>query len=291
MEKHLIVIVVLLLMALGGVVWAARAADSGTGDPGIRNWLCYYGMTTSPTDLNRFDLIVLDGTYHPPLPDRVNGKPVVLGYVSVAEVVHGGYFWPRVKDQPFLKKRNPVWGSWIVDVTHPKWQRFLLDTVMPAVVHRGFDGFFLDNLDSGLGLPESAGTHAFDQKKAVLVDLIQRIRTQYPHKRIAVNRGLSMLDDIAGFIDYAVIEGLYSTYSFSAKQYRRVDSYAQNLLLQQVSQGLRANPALTVLTVDYAPPDRPDLVHGAIAFSKSRGFIPYVGTIKLDSVFFHALSP
>ena len=72
----------------------------------------------------------------------------------------------------------------------------------------------------------------------------------------------------------------------SEKAYVRVPADTQNLLLKQVDKGRTANPDLMVLSLDYAAQDQTDIIKEAIAFSRKRGFIPYVSTYQLDEIFF-----
>ncbi len=254
----------------------------------IRNWLCYYGNRYGAEIYSRFDLVVLDGHYHPPL-HREDGKPLLLGYVSVGEVDSQGHLWPLAAGQPYLVRKNPHWNSWVIDVRDPAWQRALLEVIIPAVLDRGFDGIFLDTIDSALALLMGPDGEQYKGVETALIDLVRTLRERYPEITIAVNRGLPVLPAIGPEIDFVVVESLYSYYAGEEKGYIRVDPTTQEILLRQIEEGLRGNPDLKVLTLDYAPPDRRDLAVDAIRFSRELGFIPYVSTRQLDKIFFYTL--
>ncbi len=288
MDKALISFLnhLLLVFALMLCLNSPSAAFAGKANP--RTWLCYYGNTYGPEIYSRFDLVILDGHYHPPLPDKSQASPLIFGYVSVGEVIENGHLWPLAKDKPYLIRKNQFWNSWIVDVRDSEWQQLLFDTVIPSVLNRGFDGLFLDTFDSGLSLLNGKHGMRFRGTESALVDITAKIKKTYPDRHIAVNRGLPILPAIARNIRFVVAESLYSRYT-EGKGYERVDETTQQILLQQIEAGLKINPELGILTLDYAGDSQFDLAQEAIVFSRKKGFVPYVSTYKLDQIFFHTL--
>jgi len=61
------------------------------------------------------------------------------------------------------------------------------------------------------------------------------------------------------------------------------------MLLHYAEEGLKVNPNLGILTLDYAANDQIDLALEAISYSRKKGFIPYVSTYELDQIFFYTL--
>jgi len=280
------------LLFLGSILFVLffRQPVMGNGQShGIRSWLCYYGTDYGPETYSRFDLVVLDGHHHPPLEHTSPGRPILLGYLSFGEVDIDGPFWTLAKGKPFLVKKNEFWNSWIVDIRNPAWEKLLFDVAIPQIFKKGFDGLFLDTLDSSLELLEDDGKDKFKGIEPALKRLIKKIKTKYPKKCIAVNRGLPALPIIAPYIDVVVIEDLYSYYAGHEKRYQKVDPEVRRVVLGQVETGLKVNPELTILSLDYAAVDQADLAREAINYSKKRGFIPYVSTYELNRVFFYTL--
>lgn len=255
----------------------------------IRTWLCYYGNTLGPEAYTQFDLVVLDGRYHPPLAHGISGRPVLLGYVSIGEVEEEGHLWPYVKQEKFLVKKNEFWNSWVVDVRHPSWQRLLEEFIIPSIIDQGFDGLFLDTIDSSLGLLHGEEGSAFEGTGESIQRFVENTRIAYPGKYIAVNRGLPLIPRFARHIDSVVVENLYSLYAGPEKGYVKVGPYAQGLMIEQIKEAVKSNPDLLFLTLDYADPAQRDLVRQAITFSRKGGFVPYVSTHKLDTIFFATL--
>ncbi len=269
---------------LGGTV-------AGAGEkPKVRTWLCYYGSVFGSDVYTQFDLVVLDGHKHPPLKHTRNDHPIILGYISIGEVDEKGPLWELARGQPYLVKRNVFWESWIVDVRDPAWQRLLFEVAIPAVLEQGFDGLFLDTPDSSLSLLHGKDREKFEGVEEALEEIVKGIRDRYPKKYIVINRGLPVLPRIAPYLDFVVVEDLYSYYAGHREGYVRVSPETRNVLLKQVNAGLRVNPELTVLTLDYAGNGQIALAKEAIAFSRERGFIPYVSTYELDQVFYYTLN-
>ncbi|MDR4505558.1 MAG: endo alpha-1,4 polygalactosaminidase [Candidatus Scalindua sp.] len=255
----------------------------------IKNWLCYYGDTFGPDVYSRFDLVVLDGTNHPRLPAKGKDKPIILGYVSIGEVDVSGPLWKYAKDKPYLVKRNDFWDSWVVDIRNPSWQRLLFETAIPSVLEQGFDGLFLDTFDSSLGLLEGKDGAEFRGTEEALKEITMKIKAEYPEIPVAVNRGLPALPYFGKYIDFIVIEDLYSYYADHEQGYIKVDESTQMILLDQVRQGLLVNPEIVILTLDYVSSKQAEIAKNAISFSRKKGFIPYVSTYKLDQIHFYTL--
>jgi polysaccharide biosynthesis protein PelA len=186
--------------------------------PRVANWLCYYDKVFGPEIYDRFDLVVFDAHSHPPLPEAklrqdVHGsRPLVLGYVSFGEVEENGPFWPLAEEKGFLVKENTFWGSWIVDITDPEWRKILLEHAVPHVIDQGFDGIFIDTLDSVVETAREKGGEEPARTTAAVKELIGAVRAKYPRCFIAMNRGLPLLPAVARDIDFVVAEDLYSRY-------------------------------------------------------------------------------
>jgi len=257
----------------------------------IENWLCFYGGNALPEDYGRFDLVVFDSTFHPPLVRRADGGPVLLGYLSAAEVLEEGPFWSRVKDRGILLRQKPFWNSWVLDVRDPAWQDLLVREAAPRILDQGFDGVFVDTLDSALGLELWTDPSRFQGTCSTVVEWVRTLRRTFPDAVMAVNRGLPVLPDIAAALDAVVVEGLFSTYREDRSGYGPVSPDVRDLLLRQLEAGRAEHPQLPVLTLDYASEDQPGLAQKAIAHARTKGFIPYVSTISLDRIHDHTLDP
>lgn len=257
----------------------------------LETWLCFYGGNAPPEAYGRFDLVVFDSTFHPPLVRRADGRPVFLGYLSAGEVLEQGPFWSFVKDRGILVHRKPFWSSWVLDVRDPAWQELLLREGVPWILDQGFDGILVDTLDSALGLELWTDPARFQGTREAVIAWVETLRRTFPDAVIAVNRGLPVLPDIAAALDAVVVEGLFSTCRDAGTGYAPVAPEVRERLLQQLEAGRSERPTLPVLTLDYASEDQPSLAQDAIAHARRKGFIPYVSTIHLDRIHHHALDP
>jgi len=281
-----------VLLKWGLVLTLIMAPVSLHAEGPVQTWVCYYGKVFGPRIYGQFDLAVLDSRHHPSLGRNGPGsRPILLGYVSVGEVHEESPGWSQAQHQPYLVRKNPQWNSWIVDVRSSEWRRVLFETAFPQVMAEGFDGFFLDTIDSSLHLMETEERASFQGTREALCGIVETLRSRYPGKLIAVNRGLPVLPAIASMIDFVVVEDLYSYYDGVGRGYVRVDEKTRDILLSQIRAGLQANPHLTVLTLDYAGEGERTLAMEAISFSRKNGFVPYVSTYKLDQIFYYTLHP
>lgn len=254
-----------------------------------KTWLCYYGTDFGPAQYGRFDLVVLDGLRHPPLVRKDTGKPLLLGYITAGESDPASPTWILVQNQNFIAGKNDNWGSLVIDMRSPKWQGILLDIVIPKVLAQGFDGIFLDTIDSALALAEGKDAAKYNGMRESILAFLGRVRQRFPNIHICMNRGLELLPEAAGLINSLLIEDLSFEYDFESKEYRAVKPQVRRALVAMARKGLAANPKLTVLTLDYATPDQKERIKEAISYSRSKGFVPYVSTLALDQVFYHTL--
>lgn len=272
---------ILFLILLVTVV-VQRQGVSAAGQ--VRSWVCYYGADRLPVAAAQADLVVLDGGCHRDLVRRDNGRPCYLAYVSVGEVAVDGPWWEKVAQAPFLVCHNDFWNAWTVNAADPKWQHLVVGEMVPEALVKGFDGIFIDGVDQALGLTR-AGSPERQRCRLALAGLIGQIRKVHPGIKIALNRGLDLLDKVGNRIDFLVLEGLFSIYDAVAGHYRAVAPFERDQVLGRLKQGLRANPGLPVLTLDYAPNPGDELAAAAVAFARERGFVPYVSSWRLDAVF------
>lgn len=255
----------------------ARAADSA-----VHTWACYYGKKPQPL-LARFDLVVLESNNLPP-PVKRNGRPVALAYASLGEVDADGAYWSLVKGQPFVLRKNSNWNSYFVDIRDARWREVVLDRIIPDIVAKGYDGVFLDTLDSSVHL-EDTDPKAFSGMTRAAVSLVHEIKSRFPNLRLCLNRAVPVLAQSAPDLDYALLEGLYSDYDGGTKHYRLVSQKDREALVAAAVQAQSANGKLIVLSLDYAAPNNAKRVRQAVAFSRNHGFVPYVATPQLDKVY------
>jgi len=102
---------------------------------------------------------------------------------------------------------NPMWKSLVADVRNKEYRQFLLEVVAKRIMDRGFDGFFLDTLDS---YQLSAKKEEWKDFQDALVDFVKELRKRHPDKLIVLNRGFEFIDRVKDDINGLLVEGLFS---------------------------------------------------------------------------------
>lgn len=127
-----------------------------------------------------------------------NPNVFLIGYFSIGETSvllkdSNG----RPLDIYFLDKRgkpvqNPIWGSYYVDARKPLWHQLVLEQYLPAIFARGYDGAFLDTVDTSANMQ-------FVDSASGMSNLIKEINGAFSDKKIVINRGFHLLLDRVGY--------------------------------------------------------------------------------------------
>lgn len=160
----------------------------------------------------------------------------ILGYLSLGEDHSLGseICIPGSKD--YHLQVNSLWGSVIVDITHPKWHSTVIDRARSALSK--VDGLFLDTVD-----------HI---NMTGMVKIVQMLHNEFPGAIFWINRGFDLLINLKSYIDGVIFESLstshtpqYQLHNQQGLEYTRIQlDYIQQL-------------ELPVMAIDYA--DKSDL--------------------------------
>jgi uncharacterized protein (TIGR01370 family) len=226
-------------------------------------------------------MVVLAGDPRIPL-DAFPKQVIRLGYLSIGEAdVHRGY-WQAVVGQPFLVEPNPNWpGNVRVDVRDERWRRILLTQEIPHLVSLGFDGLFLDTIDTPEYL-ERADQARFGGSRQALRDLLREIHTRFPNLPLLAN-GTYALADAAPYVAGFVVEGMFATYDFGRRVYRPTTLDEQTWKQAQIDRAM-AVARRPVFTIEYADIGDVDLAVNAAGAASRRGFHPYVAQKELNAL-------
>jgi uncharacterized protein (TIGR01370 family) len=210
----------------------------------------------------------------------LKGATLMLAYVSIGEIPHNAPEKIALARDHLLLAENPVWKTSIVDLTAPIWRHMVLARVGEAEA-KGFDGVMLDTLDSPLDWADHRGPQQQMAMREAAVILIEQIHTQFPHMKIMLNRGISILPQVAQVIDYALAESILSTTDISTGQSSLFppNTYAQ--AVAQLHAAATFAPGLQLFTLDYWNQDDVQGLQRIYAMQRAHGFIPYVTTPDL----------
>lgn len=244
-------------------------------------WIVYYGETLKDRDLKGVDLAILDPNALTPSSFQ-SSKTAFIGYVSIGEAEPHRYYWPMVSSAKFLVEKNPIWGSWLVDVRSPEWQKLLLETVIPNIFAKGYDGLFLDTVDTAAYLEEKDPIK-FKDSKTAMIAFVKELRRRWPDKKIFPNNGLELLSDYGAVIDGVVVEDLYTRYHFEKKisEPTPADETGEK---EKMLDAFRKKFNQPVLNILYDTSDKTPLIREAVKRSQKKGYEWYRTTIDLKTL-------
>ncbi|MEI6032764.1 MAG: endo alpha-1,4 polygalactosaminidase [Verrucomicrobiae bacterium] len=259
------------ILLAAGISQAAPQPASGGGSLYIN-----YSARVSPGDLAAYTTSIIHPGAQAPLHEAKAAGCTVLAYLSAVEVARDAPYRKRfLRDKIPILGRNETWASDLADVSSPLWEDLLADLADEAAA-QGFDGFFLDTLDSVEVLAQKHPSRA-GALRAGLVRAIREIRRRHPDKTIIVNRGFSILEEIRPLINGVLAESLYQTYFFDRKAYGEVSEQDTSWLVAQLHKAA----GLPIYVVDYVDPDKLELARKTAEKIREAGFIPYVTTPDL----------
>ena len=204
---------------------------------------------------------------------KASGK-VVLAYVSIGEAEDYRWYWRPEWSQnppPWLGPENPEWpGNYLVEYWSPGWWE-ILSEYLDRVEAMGFDGFYLDKVDSYEAFEDSL-PWAPDS----MVALVLRIRKRYPGALVVIQNGEGLLEweELLEAVDGVACEDLFY---YDDEPVPQEESDRRIGLLQLA---LRAGKK--VLVVDY--PEEPAHIRELYSRARALGFVPYRTVRSLDSL-------
>ena len=153
----------------------------------------------------------------------------VHAYVSIGEIEPSDQFYDSIPQSAVLAT-NEGWNTSVIDLTSPAWRSLILEKRIAPLARRGFNGLFLDTLDS------YHLTKDLERQKAALVSLIGEIQTTSPNLKLLLNRGFEVLDALPAKVTGVVAESLYKSFNPSTGEYRDVPAGDRDWLLQRFQE-------------------------------------------------------
>lgn len=265
------------LLAALTCVLPARADDE--------RWVVVYNEKPTIESFRDYSLVVLDSIHHPPIRPLLEQRKTVIGYLSLGEAESYRDYYKDVEKEGILLDKNPNWpDSRYVDVRDARWTRRVVETLVPRLLHKGFQGIFIDTLDNPPEL-ERRDPAKFKGMTVAAANLVKAIRRHYPRIYIMLNRGYTILPAVESEIDAVLGEAVFTEIDFEKNTYRLTDPklYRQQVDLLQAAR--KRQPKLRVFTLDYWKPDDIAGVIRIYAEQRKNGFLPYVSVKELDRIF------
>jgi len=224
---------------------------------------------------------------------RLQMKPdgtrrVVLAYMSIGEAEeyrfywkwYWGYLWGLLAPS-WRSDHNAEWkGNYAVRYWSPDWQKIILgpdDSYMSRILTAGFDGVYLDKIDSSVEKVAKGSSNARGDMIEFVRRIAERGRTARPGFLVVPQNGDELLPD-AGY--RRVIDGLAKEDLLYGEQKDKVANRAEIVEARLRRLKLLTAEGKPVLAVEYL--DRPDLIASARQQLDAAGFVPYFADRALD---------
>ena len=269
-------IAILVLIALPA---AAPAAPRDARLRSVSSWAFAIGSGDlrgdSAARYAPFDLVVVDAEEATPQQVaglRASGK-LVLGYLSVG-TIERGRSWYRAA-RPYKLELWEDWGEWYADVRRAGYRRLIERRVAPALLRKGFDGLFLDNVDMVEGHP---------RQRRGMTQLVRRLShdSRARGRLLFAQNGDAYVPSLARFLDGWNREDVTWTYDFDSRRYQRVG--AEDTRAAQATLRSLAARGLLVTSTDYTRAGDDGAEREAAANSCAAGALPFVADIGLSRV-------
>lgn len=142
--------------------------------------------------------------------------------------------------------KNSIWGSSVMDLTHPVWRKHLQNTA-EYYKQQGFDGLFLDTVDSyHLG---PSGTQAIKRQQQAAITLIKALSSLF-NQNLIMNRGFELLDMVKTDIKAVAAESILQGYDRKSGYFQTTEQDRQ-WIIQQLK--LVKKTGLEAIGIDYVP--------------------------------------
>lgn len=245
----------------------------------IPSYSFWYGVNPPLDLLSQFDRIVVEA-------DNISGKELkalqqhggkVLAYLSVCE-------WNTSRatsvsiNPSWVIGGNPSWGTQVMDLASNGWQQFILDRAA-ELQKRGFEGLFLDTLDSYMALDLSVSKT--EKQQQGLVQILKQLKSRHSKFVLVANRGFEVMDRIAPYLEAVAAESLYQKWDNSRQRYLPVPEDDRNWLKNKLN-AIKSKHALDIVAIDYLPPEQREKAREIAKKIELDGFIPWVANPSLD---------
>ncbi len=249
----------------------------------VASFSCYYGAYTE--EMTNFDVAIcesmnlgVEGI------KKLNDAGVwTICYITIGEddslntadgLGEGGYasYYLYENGSP---KVNSNWNSYFVDAGNPVWQQIIVERARD-ILEMGADGLFLDTIDSvDVDTATSGG----------MVSLIKRLSEEFPEAKLVANRGFTVLEYCAEYIDGMMFESFNTTWNFEknmADDLSESDNEYNIATAVNTINRMRQQYYFPVFALDYV--NELEISYMAQTYidrSWTYDFIPYLTTVIL----------
>ncbi|PSU44831.1 RNA-binding protein [Photobacterium frigidiphilum] len=230
----------------------------------------YYNNIDSVRELINYDRVVVNANL---ITDKQiktlhNVGSLVFAYISVGE--YDGEILPKalVSASP---ARNENWQSHAMTLSNPAWQNHLLIEAK-KMTDRGFDGLFLDTLDSYYLFADSEQEQKVQQQ--ALAQIIESFHQLPNQPKLILNRGFEVIPKINAPIYAVAAESLYDSYHPVDQTYHKVSENDRTWLASRLEEVKTLG--IEAIAIDYIPASDRERQKAAAQRLIDEGYTPYI---------------
>ncbi|HUT99794.1 MAG TPA: MJ1477/TM1410 family putative glycoside hydrolase [bacterium] len=262
--------------------WVYQLVDVDLGELGASAFdLVVMDYSSDGTETGEWTAAEIDG-----LRDRGGDQPkIALAYLSIGEAEDYRWYWQpdwEPGNPDWLGDENPDWpGNYLVRFWDPQWQAIVY-AYLDKIIAQGFDGVYLDKLDSCWDLE--------DERESAPADMVAFAKAISDYGESKHNDFVCIVQNAAALADEfpehpTNVDGIgqEELFFFATDDPRPEESGDDEGRLELEGYlDLFLDAGGIVLTVDYC--DDPTNVDCVYQRSGGRGYVPYCTTVELDEL-------
>jgi len=230
----------------------------------------YYNSIDSVRELMNYDRVVVS-------PDLISEKQLhtlhlaqtlVFAYISIGEF--SGPELPAALRHAAVVE-NVSWNSYAMDLSSSVWTSHLLQQAQ-TYLDKGFDGLFLDTLDSYMLFSHDVEQQRLQQQH--LVRIVERLQRLNQQPKVILNRGFDIIPQLYKPVEAVVAESLWHSYDPIKVRYDKVKP-EDSLWLQKELDKVKAGNIETIV-IDYLPTQSRKAQINVAKRLIAAGYTPYV---------------
>ncbi|MEZ5081024.1 MAG: endo alpha-1,4 polygalactosaminidase [Thermoleophilia bacterium] len=269
-----------LAVTAGVLPSAAHAAPADRRLASVNTFAFAIGDGTLRGDVVRryrdYRLVVVDGQGGDRARFAASGAPgIVVGYVSVGTVESWRPWYGRAKRYA-LEPYDDWPGERYADTSAAGYRRLIAGSVAPALLRKGLDGLFLDNVDM-------VREHRAQRRGMfTLVRQLRKVVDRAPGRYLFAQNGEDVIGPVVPMLDGWNREDVTATYDHDGSRYALV-SGAERRAAVSALRRFRAR-GLLVTSTDYTGSSATASARSAVRVACSAGAIPFVSDISLRRI-------
>jgi len=230
----------------------------------------YYNSIDSVRELMNYERVVVSPNLITPkqIDTLKQANTDVFAYLSVGEF-DGPSLPNNLRTSSPAKNEN--WQSYAMDLTSPDWQLYLTKQ-SKSYLAKGFDGLFLDTLDSYYLFADNE-TEQRKQQQA-LVGIIAGLNQLAGEPKLILNRGFEIVGQLEQPISAVLAESLYNSYHPVDNSYHKVKPSDSEWLANKLDQVKERG--IETIVIDYIPSRDREAQRAAARRLLNEGYTPYV---------------